>query len=100
MRFGRRPSCDVQVQGRTANDQVECAGKWPPLLPSIADICACQTISQFGGVVCHGNVGHDLPIKHLLVGCFTVAFMQLLELPQFLQTNFIFSIIQHPTHHL
>jgi hypothetical protein len=37
------------------------------LLPSIADICACQTISQFGGVVCRGNVGHDLPIKHLLL---------------------------------
>ncbi|KAJ7719472.1 hypothetical protein B0H14DRAFT_2643029 [Mycena olivaceomarginata] len=28
-----------------------CGTGWPPLLPSIADICACQTISQFGGVV-------------------------------------------------
>ncbi|KAJ7772800.1 hypothetical protein B0H14DRAFT_2632269 [Mycena olivaceomarginata] len=27
-----------------------CGTGWLPLLPSIADICACQTISQFGGV--------------------------------------------------
>jgi hypothetical protein len=40
---------------------------WNWMAAFAADICACQTISQFGGVVCRGNVGHDLPIKHLLL---------------------------------